>query len=131
MVKKITLALGLGVFLMTGTAVYAAVAPEALCKDKMLKETGKKTLNLLKAFGKNIKRLDTEKLANDVSKAQSKFTKGFSRAEFKGDGTPKGCESPGDPAAIELKVDTFVFQILNAIPPSPSGAFIDGMDPTL
>jgi hypothetical protein len=58
---------------------------------------------LLKAYGKNIKKPNPAKLASDISKAQSKFTKGFVKAESKG-----GCVTTGDAATIEAKTDAFV-----------------------
>lgn len=127
MSKQIALLLGLGVFLMAATAAHAVVPANLICKDKKLKETGKKSLKLLKAFGKNIKRSDEAKLGFDVSKADSKFSKGFSKAETKGDGTTlRGCDTVGDAGAIELKVDAFVLQIIEQL--SPSGAFLDGTE---
>jgi hypothetical protein len=131
MVKRIALALGMGVFLMAGTAAYAGVAPADNCKDKKLKEAGKKSLNLLKAFGKNMKKPNLLGLGRDVSKALSKFTKGFTKAEFKGSGATQGCATNGDAQAIQDKVDAFVEDVLDEIDVSPSGAFVDGMSGSL
>jgi len=123
MVKSLLLALGLGVFLLAGTA--GAADPEALCKDAKLKATGKKAFGILKSFGKNIKKPDAVKLAEGIAKAQSKFTKGFTVAEGKG-----GCLTTGDAAAIEDKVDAFAADVIEELG-SPSGAFIDASGGTL
>ncbi len=122
MVKRIVLALGLGAFLLAGTAAMAGVAPDALCKDKKGKGTGKNADGLLKAFGKNCKVPNNTKLAFDISKAQSKITKAFTKAEGAG-----GCATTADVGAIENKVEAFVDDVLGEIGPSPSGAFIDGV----
>lgn len=117
MIRNLALALGLGMFLMAGIS-YAAVDPANACKDSKLKGTGKKAYDLLKAYGKNIKKNPDIKLGDNVSKAESKFTKGFSKAESKG-----GCVTTADSGSIEDKVDAFVMDVINEL--SPSGAFID------
>ena len=94
MVKNLALAVGLGVFLMAGIS-YAAVAPADACKASKLKGTGKKAFDLLKTFGKNIKAPDAAKLTSGISKADSKFTKAFTKAEGKG-----GCLTSGDSGPI-------------------------------
>jgi endonuclease/exonuclease/phosphatase family metal-dependent hydrolase len=78
------------------------VAAADACKDAKAKAAGKKVASLLKTLGKNTRKTDPLKLAQDVSKAQSKLTKAFARAEEKG-----GCLTTGDAAAIEAKVDAF------------------------
>jgi len=104
-------AIVLGAFLVAGAA-QAGVDAKALCKEKKAKETGKKASGLMKAFGKNIKVPNPAKLASDVAKAQSKFTKGFEKAEEKG-----GCATSGDSGAIEAKVDAHVFDMVANIAP--------------
>ena len=127
MVKRIALALGVGIFLMAGTAAYAGVPLAATCKDKKAKETGKKVLGKLKAFGKNQKAPNVSKLNSDLSKANSKFTKGFSKAE-----DPGGCATNGDADDIEAKVDAFVQDVTDELLfGSPSGAFVDGTSGSL
>ena len=120
MMKHLALALGLGVFLVSGSVATAATDPVAKCKDAKLKTTGKKAAALLKALGKNCKKPDTAKLGGAISKAQSKMTKGFVKAESKG-----GCETTGDVGAIEAKVDAFAIDVIGELQPSPSGAFLD------
>lgn len=128
MIRNLALALGVGMFLLAGTVSYAATDPVASCKEKKLKETGKKAFGLLKALGKNIKKNPDTNLAKNISKAQSKFTKGFSKAEAKG-----GCLTTDDSGAIETKVDLFVLDVICELSPpcSPSGAFLDASCGTL
>jgi hypothetical protein len=120
MVKKLALAVGLGAFLLSGAVVYAAADPVAGCKNSKLKATGKKASDVLKSFGKNIKKPNGTKLAGDVSKAESKFTKSFTKAEAKAAGL---CPTSGDSGSIEAKVNAFALDVLAELG-SPSGAFI-------
>ncbi len=112
MVKTLALAMSLGALLIAGTA-QAGVPGDALCKEKKAKATGKKASDLLKAFGKNVKAPDPTKLAADVSKAESKFTKGFTKAE-----DPDACLTTGDSGAIEAKVNALVQDLVANIAPS-------------
>jgi hypothetical protein len=69
--------LGLAIALTTlslAGAAGAGVAPEARCKDAKGRATGKKSLDLLKGFGKNGKVPNLGKLGTDISKAESRFT---------------------------------------------------------
>ncbi|MHC4984483.1 MAG: hypothetical protein ACYTF6_15115 [Planctomycetota bacterium] len=59
-------------------------------------------------------------MAADVSKAESKFTKGFTKAEDKAAGA---CPTSGDSGSIESKVNAFVLDVIAELG-SPSGAFI-------
>lgn len=113
------------------TAAQAAIEKAALCQDKKVKATGKNSLDLLKAFGKNGKRPNTVKLDTDISKAQSKITKLFTRAEFTRSGDSRECDTVGDVGAIESKVELFVQDVLDELTPSPSGAFVDAPSATL
>jgi arylsulfatase A-like enzyme len=87
----------------------AGVAGPAKCQDAKVKAAGKKTLDLLKALGKTAKKPNSAKLASAVSKAQSKFTKAFSKAEDEG-----ACLTSADAGSIEAKVDSFVDEVLVA-----------------
>ena len=120
MVKKLvgTLVVAL---LALGTSAHAGVAPASMCKDVKAKETGKKALGLLKAFGKNAKVPNTAKLTTDISKAQSKFSKGFTKAEFTGAGASKGCGIIEDADDIEAKVDALVLDVLDELAQPPAG----------
>ena len=95
---------------VAGSPAHGATDAAATCKEAKAKVAGKKAFDLVKAFGKNLKKPDAAKLDADVSKALSKFAKGFSKAESKG-----GCRTSGDWEAIEAKVDAFVAVVTNAI----------------
>jgi hypothetical protein len=112
MITRIVLALGLGAFLLSGTAAVAGVDPGDNCQFKKDLGAGKNTFGLLKAFGKNKKTPNPGKLAEDVSKAQSKITKAFTGAEDAG-----GCVTTGDAGAIELKSEALVDDVLEELNP--------------
>ena len=97
--------------------VRAGTDPGARCKDAKAKAAGKKASALLKAVGKNEKKQNLAKLAQDVSKAQSKFTKSFAKAESKG-----GCLTTADAATMEAKVDAFVDDATGTIVSGPASA---------
>jgi hypothetical protein len=120
MAKKILATMVIGLLVLSGAFAHAGVPPASTCKDKKGKATGTKALGLLKAFGKNLKTPNVGKLASDVSKAQSKFTKGFTKAEFSGSGASKDCQSIEDADDIEAKVDAFVADVLGDLSPPPS-----------
>jgi hypothetical protein len=117
MIKKVVLALGLGVFLAAGTTANAGALPDATCKDAKLKGMGGNASNLLKAFGKNIKAPNTAKLSGDISKAQSKMTKAFTKAEFAGSSASKNCDTIEDVDEIEAKVEAFAEDVLDELEP--------------
>ena len=81
---------------LSAPAVYAGTDPAAGCTDAKAKAAGKKASDLLKAFGKNLKKADPLKLSSAISKAQSKLTKAFAKAESKG-----GCVTMADVATVE------------------------------
>ncbi len=114
MAKRLLGILTIAFFTLAGTIADAGVAASALCKDKKAKATGKKASGILKAFGKNLKVPNAVKLASDISKAQSKFTKGFTSAEAGG-----GCQTTGDSGAIETKVDAFADDVGGELAPPP------------
>jgi hypothetical protein len=117
MTRKIALALALGAFLAGGTVAFAGTPPDALCKDKKFKSTGKVDLDLLKAFGKNKKKKNVAKLNSDISKAQSKLSKGFTKAEWTGKGDSRGCTTTNDVGAIESKAEAFVADVITELCP--------------
>jgi hypothetical protein len=112
MVRNLALAIGLGAFLIAGTA-HAAVDPALTCKNNKAKATGKKASDVMKAFGKNIKKSNATKLGADISKAESKFTKAFTKAEAKAGGL---CLTSGDSGSIEDKVNALVAEIIGSMP---------------
>jgi hypothetical protein len=113
MMRTIAIAISLGLLMSAGPAdVRAATDPADACTDAKAKAAGKKASSLLKAFGKNIKKSNPLKLSADVSKAQSKLTKAFAKAESKG-----GCATLGDVGAMEAKVDALVADAIDEINP--------------
>jgi hypothetical protein len=114
MAKKLALMITIALFVGAGSLAHAAVNPIAACKEKKAKATGKKAADLLKAFGKNEKKPNPAKLAVDISKAQSKFTKAFTKAEKTGGAS---CPTSGDASAIEAKVDALVTDVVGDIAP--------------
>ena len=68
----------------------------------------------MKVFGKNMKTPNRDKLASDISKAQSNFTKLFTKAEQNG-----GCDATGDAGDVEVKVDGSVECLINIINREP------------
>jgi hypothetical protein len=97
-------------------AVRADVSPDARCKDRKGLATGVASLGLLKAFTGNTKKPNTAKLATDLSKAHSKLTKGFTKAEYTGRGVAQGCETSGAVATLRSRVDAFVSEIVASFP---------------
>jgi hypothetical protein len=112
MCRILVATIAVGVFLIAVSPVYGGVDPGDLCKEKKAKAAGKKAFDLLKAFGKNIKKENPTKLGSDISKAQSKFTKGFTKAEGKG-----SCPTSGDLDAIEAQVDALVEGVVAELTP--------------
>ena len=112
MTRTVLAAIMMGALLAAGMAQAGATA-DARCKEKKAKAAGKRAADLMKAFGKNMKKRDTVELAQDVSKADSKFAKSFEKADKKG-----GCETSGDAGAIETKVDVLVFEMVATMAPS-------------
>ena len=107
MQRKIFVAVGLAVFVCAASVGFADVMDTARCKEAKAKTAGKKASDSLKAFGKNLKRPNPAKLASDISKADSKFMKGFSKAEAK-----SGCLTTGDAGEIGATVDAFVEDVI-------------------
>jgi hypothetical protein len=96
--------------------VHAGIDPVAKCKDAKAKLAGRDALDLLTALGRNTKKRNVAKLSADVSKTRSRLTKGFVRAEAKGD-----CATTNDVANIEALVDGFVDDVVSDLcPPAPA-----------
>jgi endonuclease/exonuclease/phosphatase family metal-dependent hydrolase len=107
-VVKLILVISCVVLVQAVTPADARVAADAKCKASKARAAGKKAADILKAFGKNKKKPNISKLTQDVSKAQSKFTKAFAKAESTG-----GCETTNDAPAIEAKVDAFAADVVD------------------
>ena len=123
MISRLVLSISLCIFIAVGSTAHAGVEPGNLCKEKKAKEAGAKAFGLLKALGKNLKKPDPIRLAWDISKARSKFTKGFEKAEATG-----GCETTEDSDAIEAKVDALVFEMVANIDPTCGDGVTAGPD---
>jgi hypothetical protein len=89
----------------------------AICKEKKTRDLGKHTFGLAQAFGKNLRTPNAARLVSDVSKAQSKLTRRFTRAEFDGTGVSRGCDTVGDVGTLEGKVDIVVEDALDELDP--------------
>jgi hypothetical protein len=98
----------------------AGTDPADACEAAKATAAGKKAAALLKAAGANLKKPDPAKLAASISKAQSKLTKAFSKAESKG-----GCPTTGDVGAIEAKVDAFADDAVEELDPPPTTTTTD------
>jgi DNA-binding beta-propeller fold protein YncE len=93
-------------FVVGGTASEAAVSGEAVCAQKKSEAAGKKALDMLKALGLFKRHRSPVRLRGFVSKAQSRFTKRFAKAEASND-----CATTDDAGDIGAKVDTFVMDM--------------------
>jgi len=111
------------VFFAAAAPALAASDPADACKASKAKAAGKKAASLLKAYGKNTKKPDGVKLGAGVSKAQSKFTKSFVKAESKG-----GCLTTGDVTQIEATVDAFVQMAVASVNESVCGDGVAALD---
>ena len=88
-----------------------------ICKDKKSRYLGKHTLALAQAFGRNAKTPNGGKLVSDISKARSRLTKRFTRAEFSGSGVSRDCFTTGDAGPLGDKVDVLVEDALDELAP--------------
>jgi len=124
--RRFPVVLGLAYLFMLAAPVtaLAGIAADTVCKEKKSKATGRKTLDVLTAFGRNGKIANLAKLTSDVSKAQSKFTKSFTKAEFTGTGDPRGCETTDDAGNVEAMVDPFVLDVVAALDPGIGSDFL-------
>jgi hypothetical protein len=123
MLSKLWLALGLAAFLLFGAPADAGADVGNACKAAKAKAAGRKALDLLKAFGKNMRIENPAKLERFISRAQSKFTAAFIKAETTG-----GCLTSDDAGAVEVEVDAFVEQVVAEVAPT---GFVDNGDGTI
>jgi hypothetical protein len=110
MVDRIALTIGLLAFVSAHSPATAGVDAAAVCADKKAKAAGKKASDLLEAFGKNAKSSNPARFVADISKAQSKLTKAFVKADGKG-----GCAHSGDAGAIEATIDAFALDVVSEV----------------
>jgi arylsulfatase A-like enzyme len=117
----VTLVLLCAMLAMPGADAHAGFDPALLCKERKAKAVGKYGVELLRAHGRNVKRANPARLCADASRARSKLTRAFTKAEFGSDGQPRGCDILGDVAAIEAMAAAFVADAVETIaPPRPN-----------
>ncbi len=120
MLSKLIGAIALSVFIVVGSPAQAASDPAQKCEAAKLKATGKQAATLLKALAKDTLKPDQAKLDAAISKAQSKFTKTFTKAEAKG-----GCRTEEDAAALLRETEVLNGEAQTAlegdayVPPDP------------
>jgi hypothetical protein len=96
---------------------HAGVDAAVACASAKGAAAGKQAGDMLKALAKDAKSPDVVRLQQSVSKAESKLTKAFAKAEGKG-----GCETIGDVDAVKGGVEGFVADVsLSIAPESASG----------
>jgi hypothetical protein len=96
---------------------HAGVDAASACREAKAKAAGKQAGDMLKALAKDAKSPDPVKLQQSVSKAESKLTKAFVKAEGKG-----GCETIGDVDDVKGGVEGFIADVsLTIAPESASG----------
>ena len=110
MVSRLVLAIAVAMLVFGGSAARAKVQSGPKCKDAKGRAAGLKGFALMKAFGKNMKTQNDDRLASDISKAQSNFTKLFAKAE-----ASNGCGTNGDVGAVEVEVDKCVEGFISLI----------------
>jgi hypothetical protein len=96
---------------------FGGVAPAAKCKERKGFGTGRYSRNLLRAFGLNRKTPNVTQLASDISTAQSRITRVFTRAEFDTVGQQKGCELVDDIDALKAMGEAYTDTVLCALNP--------------
>jgi hypothetical protein len=105
-------AVTLGLVLCVATAgnavppAHAGVDAATACAGAKGKAAGKQAADMLKAWGTYAKKPDPAKLVRSLSKAESKLTKAFTKAEGKG-----GCGTMDDVDDIKGGVDAFVADV--------------------
>jgi cysteine-rich repeat protein len=95
-----------------GHGVACAGSAAALCKERKARAAGRKASDLLQAIGKNSVSPNVTRLGFDVSKAGSRFTQSFTKADAKG-----GCVITDDAAQVAATVDAFVRDAVGSIAP--------------
>ena len=107
MASRLVLASAVAAFLLAGLPSQADVIESVLCKEKKTKAAGNKTLEIMKALGKTAKKPNTARLVQDLSKAESRFTKVMMKAQASGI-----CVSSADVPALEALIAASVMNII-------------------
>ena len=110
--SRVVIAIGLLVGLAAGPAAYAGMTGDVSCKEAKARAAAKQAADVLKAHMRNQRTPSEVRLADDISKSESKFERALARAESSG-----YCSTVGDSEAIGAKVDTFVVGVLSVISP--------------
>jgi hypothetical protein len=100
---------GIGALLLSAILAHAGTDTAAKCRAAKATAAGKKAAALLRALGKNVAKNPDTKLTANISKAESKFTKTFTKAEAKDD-----CPTTGDSEIIEFKINALVTDVVAA-----------------
>ena len=107
MVRTHAVVLAFAALLVTSVPAHGGTDPAATCKSTKAKAAGKNAADALQAFGRNTRKPDVPRLSATLSKAASRLTKDFQKAESKG-----GCATTGDVGPIAAKVDSFVDDVV-------------------
>jgi len=113
MENRLAVVIALGMVVAVNSTAQAGISPDLKCGDAKAKAAGLKASDLLTTFMNNKKKPNPDKLSKKISKAQSLFTKAFTKAEAKG-----GCVASGDSATIEAEVDGFVAAVIALLCPA-------------
>src|SRR6185369_11524281 len=103
MFKKLVVAAGLVAFIASAAPVHAGGNPVQKCRSSKSKCMCKKLCSKMKAVTKNEAKPDPIKLADNLQKAESKFSSCIGKAVSKG-----GCPPGASLNTLESKVDAFM-----------------------
>jgi hypothetical protein len=107
MASRLVLASAVAALLLAALPSQAGIIDPVLCKERKTKAAGKKALGIMRALGKTAKQPNTARLVQDLSKAESKFTKAITKLEAGG-----SCVTSGDAGALEALVAKSVMDII-------------------
>jgi len=100
------------VLTVDGTQLACAARSGAACEPLKFKATGRKTFDVLNAYGADLRAPNAKKLARDLARAEARFTSLFNHAE-----AGKACLHPHDGEEIDGAVEDFVVQARCAMGP--------------
>jgi hypothetical protein len=103
------------VVLVLGVGAAQAAAPAAVCEEKKIRGLGTYARDMLKAFGRNRKAPNASQLAREISRARSKITSTFTKAEFSSTGASRGCGTLEDVDEIQAKGDALFDDALDEL----------------
>jgi hypothetical protein len=139
--RNLLIAASLGAFLLAASPVaFAGVSADIAAKNALMKAGAKVWAGYLKAYAKNIKKPNVAKLAADISKVQSKFSKSEAKIQGKypcppfcfqvrppGDcsNCPPVCPPPCSMEPCPPFCPGHPYEAFWPLSGSPSGAFLD------